>query len=64
MARKNIGAKPYITPMPVLMLSSYDDDGKVSFEKFRPLAYDWMNKACFSIGPKVGTAYRDGLALK
>lgn len=50
--------------MPVLMLSSYDDDGKVSFEKFRPLAYDWMNKACFSIGPKVGTAYRDGLALK
>ena len=28
------------------------------------LAYDWMSKAYFSIGPKVGTAYRDGLALK
>ena len=40
------------------------EDGKVSFGKFRPLAYDWMNKAYFSIGPKVGNAYRDGLALK
>lgn len=40
------------------------DDGKVSFEKFHPLAYDWMNKAYYSIGHKVGTAYRDGLALK
>ena len=24
MARKNIGAKPYIMPMPVLMLSAYE----------------------------------------
>ena len=40
------------------------EDGKVSFEKFRPLAYDWMNKSYFSIGPKVGTAYHDGLALR
>ena len=123
MARVNIGAKPYINPMPVLMLSSYDEDGKpcamlavwggVSNEKeititvasqrntlkgilsrcafvvsmadeanevacdflgitpgshvpnkFRPLAYDWMSKVYFSVGPKVGNAYRDGLALK
>ena len=28
MARKNIGAKPYIPPMPVLMLSSYDGEGR------------------------------------
>ena len=26
MARKNIGAKPYITPMPVLMLSAYESE--------------------------------------
>ena len=36
----------------------------VKAEKFRPLAYDWMNKAYFSISPKVGTACRDGFALK
>ena len=26
MTRKNIGAKPYIMPMPVLILSSYEDN--------------------------------------
>ena len=29
MSRKNLGAKPYITPMPVLMLSSYDEAEKL-----------------------------------
>lgn len=48
MARKNIGAKPYIMPMPVLLLS----------------AYDWMNKIYLSLGEKVGNAYKDGLALR
>ena len=28
MARKNIGAKPSIMPMPVLMLSAYDENEK------------------------------------
>lgn len=125
MARKNIGAKPYIMPMPVLMLSAYEawdekpcamlavwggisnekeltitvaserqtlkgilarqafvvsmgtvetatqcdylgitKGGKVSFDKFHPLAFDWMNKIYLSLDEKVGNAYKDGLALK
>ena len=40
------------------------EDGKVSFEKFHPLAFDWMNKIYLSLGEKVGDAYRDGLKLK
>ena len=28
MSRKNLGPKPYIMPMPVLILSSYDEKGK------------------------------------
>ena len=28
MVRKNIGAKPYIMPMPVLIVSSYDEEEK------------------------------------
>ena len=40
------------------------DDGKVSFEKFHPLAFDWMSKIYLSLGEKVGNAYRDGLALR
>ena len=40
------------------------EDGKVSFKKFHPLAFDWMNKVYLSLGEKVGDAYRDGLALR
>lgn len=40
------------------------DNGKVSFDKFHPLAFDWMNKIYLSIGDKVGNAYRDGRQLK
>ena len=40
------------------------ENGKVSFERFHPLAFDWMNKIYLSLGEKVGNAYRDGLALR
>lgn len=40
------------------------EDGKVSFDKFHPLAFDWMNKIYLSLGEKVGNAYRDGLKLR
>lgn len=40
------------------------EDGKVSFEKFHPLVYDWMNKIYLSLGDKVGKAYFDGLTLR
>ena len=40
------------------------ENGKVSFDKFHPLAYDWMNKAYYTLGEKIGDAYRDGLKLR
>lgn len=40
------------------------ENGKVSFDKFHPLAFDWMNKIYLSLGEKVGNAYKDGLALR
>ena len=40
------------------------DNGKVSFDKFHPLDFDWMSKIYLSLGEKVGDAYRDGLQLK
>ncbi|MBC3537790.1 flavin reductase family protein [Megasphaera hominis] len=40
------------------------EDGKVSFDKFHPLAFDWMNKIYLSLGEKVGQAYHDGMALR
>ena len=40
------------------------ENGKVSFEKFHPIAFDWMNKLYLSLGEIVGTAYKDGLAMR
>ena len=40
------------------------ENGKLSFEKFHPIAFDWMNKIYLDIGKKVGNAYRDCLELK
>ena len=40
------------------------ENGKVSFDKFHPLAFDWMSKIYLSLGEKVGNAYKDGLALR
>lgn len=40
------------------------EDGKVSFEKFHPITFDWMNKSYLSVGKKAGNAYHDGLQLR
>ena len=40
------------------------ENGKVSFDKFHPLVFDWMNKIYLSLGEKVGNAYKDGFALR
>lgn len=37
---------------------------KFFFEKFHPIAFDWMNKIYLSLGDKIGDAYRDGRQLK
>jgi len=66
MARKNIGAKPYIMPMPVLMLSAYEVENEIPCAMLavecRVKSYDpetWR-----LVGEKVGNAYKDGLVLR
>lgn len=39
------------------------ENNKVSFEKFHPITFDWMNKIYLSLGKKVGNAYKDGKQL-
>lgn len=39
------------------------EKNKVSFDKFNPLVYDWMNMIYLTVGEKAGNAYRDGLVL-
>ena len=39
-------------------------DGKVDYDKLRPIMFDISSMSYRVIGPVVGKAYRDGLALK
>ena len=44
--------------------SVLNENGKVDPEKLRPITFDPMNNTYLVLGPKVGNAFRDGLALK
>lgn len=44
--------------------SVLNENGKVDPEKLRPISFDPMNNTYLALGPKVGNAFRDGLALK
>ena len=44
--------------------SVLDGDGKVDVAKLQPLTYDSMHHQYLVLGAPVGTAFRDGLALK
>ena len=39
-------------------------DGKIDPMKLRPITYDGMNRAYYALGEKVGSAFKDGAALK
>ena len=41
-----------------------NERGKVDPAKLRPITFDPMNNAYLALGEKVGSAFRDGLALK
>ena len=43
--------------------SILNEDGKVDPAKLRPIIYDSMNHAYWSVGERVGRAFHDGLSL-
>lgn len=40
------------------------EDGKISLDKFHPIIFDGIKIAYHAVGEKVGTAFKDGAALK
>lgn len=62
--RKNLKAKAYVYPLPVLIVGTYDEKGKIDLTKFQPLCYDCCGHGYFKLGERVGNAFSDGLQLK
>ena len=62
--RKNFGPKTWLYPMPVLIIGTYDENGKVDAKKLDPIIYDGVTHAYWSFGEKVGQAFSDGKKIK
>ena len=50
--------------MPVLIIGTYDENGKVDAKKLDPIIYDGVTHAYWSFGEKVGQAFSDGKKIK
>ncbi len=57
--RKDLGVKPYVLPMPVLIVSAYDEN----IEKASPIVYDPTSHSYYTLGEKAGNAFSDGKKL-
>lgn len=62
--RKNFGAKAILYPMPVLIIGTYDENGKIDLNKFSPITYDPVHHTYRKIGDIIGKAFNDGAKLK
>lgn len=75
--RKNIGVKPYMYPMPVLIIGTYDEESECmvgvirnisvdedAIDSFSPIAYDPVHGVYRTLGESVGKAFSIGLQLK
>ena len=55
--RKNLGKNTVITPLPVFVIATYDENGA-------PIAYDSASHLYRLVGDAVGKAFQDGLKIK
>ena len=58
MSRVDFGAKPWVYPMPVLIVGTIDP------KELKPIGFDPVNNTYFELGEVVGKAFGDGLSLK
>lgn len=61
--RKNLGAKAILYPIPVLIIGTYDENGKIDLNKFSPITYEPVHNTYHKIGDVVGKAFSDGIKL-
>ena len=62
--RKNFGAKTWLSPMPALIIGTYDENGTPDTKKHDPIIYDGVTYAYRSFGEKVGKAFSNGKTIK
>ena len=61
--RKDLGVKPAVYPMPVLMIATYDENGGIDIEKSGILMFDQFKAGYYVTGEKAGQAWSSGKEL-
>ena len=61
---KSVGQKSWMLPQPVLIIGTYDKEGKPNVEKMRLITYDPIHHGYIALDKRVGNAFLDGKQLK
>ena len=61
---KSFGQKSWMLPQPVLIIGTYDKEGKPNLEKMRLITYDPIHHGYIALDKRVGNAFLDGKQLK
>ena len=61
--KKDLGVLQAVYPMPVLMIATYDENGKVDPAKLNALAFDNFQSGYYELGAKAGQAWSNGKRL-
>ncbi len=69
MIKDNIMKQPIKTteaifPMPVLLIATYNEDGKVDIDALKAITFDPYTHGYYLVAGRVGNAFKDGLKLK
>lgn len=62
--KKQIKATEAIFPMPVLLISTFNEDGTVDIDALEAIAFDPYTHGYYKVGTRVADAFKEGLKLK
>ena len=61
---KSFKSTAWLLPQPVLIIGTYDKDGKPDVEKMELITFDPVHHTYIQLGKTVGKAFSDGKQLK
>ena len=61
---KSFKSTAWLLPQPVLIIGTYDKDGKPDVEKMGLITFDPVHHTYIQLGKTVGKAFSDGKQLK
>ena len=61
---KSFKSTAWLLPQPVLIIGTYDKDGKPDVEKMELITFDPVHHTYIQLGKTVGNAFSDGKQLK